>query len=302
MKKAAPVITIVLAGLLWGCISLFTHNLTALGFSVIQMSAMRQLIAAILFAVLILITGPEQFRFKLKDIWIFICSGVISISLFGTCYFYTIEQSQASVAVVFLYTSPIFVMIISAIVFREKITLQKIIALVLTFAGCVCASGLIGSSYSIRPLIILTGLASGLFYGLYTIFCNFGLKKYSSLTVTFWTFVFGMIATIPISHPAELVSRIIEVPQSLLYFAGIGIFNTFLPYLCYTWGLKYVEGSKAAILVAVEVLSAAVIGMTVWQEPHSFVKILGIALIFASVVLLNIKFTAKKRVKKNRPL
>lgn len=293
MKKVFPVAAILGAGICWGCISLFTHNLNAMGFTVIQMSAMRQLIAAVLFAIVILITGPKQFKIRLKDIWIFICSGIISVSLFGVCYFYTIEQSQASVAVVLLYTSPIFVMIISAILFKEKITPMKIVALVLTFAGCVCASGFLGSSYRLSFNVLLAGLASGLFYGLYTIFCNFGLRRYSSLTVTFYTFLFGVIGTFPLSRPASLFKGIAAQPGSMLFFVGLGIVNTFLPYLLYTWGLKYVEGSKAAILVAVEVLAAALIGMIVWKEPHNAVKIIGIALILLSIILLNLNTGSK---------
>ena len=172
MKKLLPQLSILAAGILWGCISLFINPLCDMGFSVVQISVIRQFISALLFGILILITDPSRFRIRLKDIWIFICSGVVSVSLFGACYFYTIEQSQASVAVVLLYTSPIFVMIISAIAFKEKVTVQKLAALVLTFAGCVFCSGLIGNSYTVRASVLLTGLASGLFYALYTIFCN----------------------------------------------------------------------------------------------------------------------------------
>lgn len=294
MKKLLPQLSILAAGILWGCISLFINPLCDMGFSVVQISVIRQFISALLFGILILITDPSRFRIRLKDIWIFICSGVVSVSLFGACYFYTIEQSQASVAVVLLYTSPIFVMIISAIAFKEKVTVQKLAALVLTFAGCVFCSGLIGNSYTVRASVLLTGLASGLFYALYTIFCNFGLRKYSSLTVTFWTFVFGFFGSLPFGRPESIIPVIAAQPRALIFCAGVGIINTFLPYLCYTWGLKYVEGSKAAIIVAAEVLVAAVIGMTVYSEPHNVIKIIGIFLIFISVVLLNINIRGRK--------
>ena len=53
------------------------------------------------------------------------------------------------------------------------------------------------------------------------------------------------------------------------------------------------ETSKAAILVAVEPVVGAVIGMTVYHEPHNFLKILGILLILLSILLLNIQWTKK---------
>ena len=54
------------------------------------------------------------------------------------------------------------------------------------------------------------------------------------------------------------------------------------------------ETSKAAILVAVEPLIGAVLGMTIYHEPHNFLKILGIILILVSIVLLNIRWTGQK--------
>ena len=106
----------------------------------------------------------------------FIGTGIISVSLFNICYFYTIINSEASLAVVLLYTSPVFVVLISAVLFKEKINLNKIIALILSFAGCVFTAGILGG-IKVRPFIIVTGVASGLFYALYSIFGKFALKK-----------------------------------------------------------------------------------------------------------------------------
>lgn len=62
--------------------------------------------------------------------------------LSGMCYFHTIQASSMAVAAVLLYTSPAFVILLSALCFHEKITLQKLGALVVTFAGCVLVTGL----------------------------------------------------------------------------------------------------------------------------------------------------------------
>ena len=60
-----------------------------------------------------------------------------------------------------------------------------------------------------------------------------------------------------------------------------------LPYLLYTWGLQRMDSGRAAILVAVEPLVGAVLGMTAYGEPHGPMKLLGIALILAAVLVLN---------------
>lgn len=285
-----PVIAVLLAGVLWGVINIFIKNLSAHGLDALQISAIRMTVSVIVFPIVVLIKDKSKFRIKLKDIWIFACTGIVSVVLFNTCYFYTMINSQASVAVVLLYTSPIFVMLISALVFKEKITLQKIIALVLTFAGCVLVAGVIGGSYVIPPFVILTGIASGLFYALYSIFGNIGLKKYDTMTVTVWTFIFAFIAALPLGKPAQTIAAFIAEPSLLLWGIGIGVISTVLPYFFYTWGLKRMEPSKAAILVAVEPLVGCVIGMTVFGEAHNVLKVTGIILILASIIVLNVRF------------
>ena len=283
------VLSVLLAGVLWGVINIFIKTLSAHGLDALQISAVRMTVAVIVFPLAVLVTDRSKFRIRLKDIWIFICSGIVSIVLFNTCYFYTMIKSQASVAVVLLYTSPIFVMLLSAIFFKEKITFQKIIALILTFVGCVFVAGVIGGTYVIPPFVILTGIASGLFYALYSIFGNIGLRKYDTVTVTLWSFIFAFIAAVPLGKPAQTITVFKDEPILILWGVGIGVISTALPYFFYTWGLQRMETSKAAILVAVEPLVGCVIGMTIFGEAHNALKIIGILLILASIVLLNVR-------------
>lgn len=286
-KKAA--FSVILSGILWGTISLFVKPISAAGYDSLQISFLRMLVAAPSFAVFTAVRSPSGLKIHLRDIWMFIGTGIISVVLFNTCYFYTIINSQASVAVVLLYTSPIFIVLISAVLFKEKITPQKLTALILAFIGCVLVAGLLGGGYTIKPFILLTGLGSGLFYALYTIFGRYALAKYDTMTVTAYTFIFGLIGSLPTGKPVETLKMIAASPSDLLWIIGVGIFCTVLPYFFYTWGLMRMESGKAAIIVAVEPLVGAVIGMTVFHESHSPVKLIGISLILGAIILLNVE-------------
>ena len=287
MKQKA-VLSVILAGVLWGIINIFVKTLSAAGIGPLQISAVRMVVSAVLFVGFLAVTDREKLKIKLRDVWMFIGTGIVSVGLFNVCYFYTMVESQASVAVVLLYTSPVFIMLLSAPLFKERITLRKIIALVLTFAGCVLVTGLLGGGYTITPKVLFTGLCSGFFYALYTIFGRYALKKYDTMTVTAYTFLFGMIAAVPLGSVGKTVSILSESPVLILFCVGIGILCTVLPYFFYTWGLERMESGKAAILVAVEPIVGAVLGMTVYHESHDAAKLAGIALILAAIVLLNL--------------
>jgi len=288
LKRYLSVFSVLLAGILWGIISIFIKALSQSGLDALQITFVRMLVSAPLMMLAVAFTDKNNLKIKLKDMWFFIGTGIISIVLFNACYFYTMIHSQTSVAVVLLYTSPVFIMLISRVIFKEKITSQKLIALAMTFVGCVFVAGL-SKSENITSKIVLIGLASGLFYGLYTIFGRFALEKYNSLTVTAYTFVFGLVGAFPISNPDETLRIISKNPELIFWCIGIGVVCTILPYLFYTWGLSKMESSKAAIIVAVEPLVGAVMGMTFYNEEKSLTKIIGITLILLAIVLLNIK-------------
>lgn len=287
MKKlAAP--SVILAGILWGVISIFIKKLSAAGFDSLQICLIRMIVAAISVFVFLLIKSPSLLKINIKDIWMFIGTGIISIVLFNSFYFYTMVNSEASVAVVLLYTSPVFIMILSAVIFKEKLTFKKLIALFSTVLGCVLVSGMLSGSHVLTTVTLFTGLASGLFYALYTIFGKFALKKYNTATVTAYTFLFGLIGSVPLGKPSALVSVISADYCLLLWCIGIGIISTTLPYVLYTFGLNRMDSGKASILVAVEPLVGALLGIFFYNESHDALKIIGILLILLSIILLSL--------------
>lgn len=276
------------AASLWGIISIFIRQLNAVGLTALQIGMIRALIGSVLLFLWLGITHRELLKIRLRHLWYFVGTGVVSMAFFNWCYFTVIQISQASVAVVLLYTSPIFVMVLSAIFFREKITRRKVLALVMTFLGCVLVAGLIGGSYTLTPSVFLLGIGSGLFYGLYSIFGSVALKRYDTRTVTAYTFLFATLGTLPVCGVGALTKRLAAHPTGLLWCMGIALVSTLTPYLLYTWGLSHMSNSRAAILATIEPLVGALIGILLYKEPANILKLLGMALIFGAVVLLNL--------------
>ena len=275
----------IAAGVLWGMISIFLKNLSANNFSLLQILTFRASISSILLFLFFLIKDRSLLKIKLKDIWMFVGTGVVSLTFFSLCYFSTILESGASIAVILLYTSPIFILILSAILFKEKITKVKLFALILTFVGCIFVTGIGGENHlSAKGLFI--GLCAGFGYALYSIFSRFALKKYKPLTVTFYTFVFSSISLLPFCNIVEICSSFSE--KSLLFLIGIALVCTVLPYIFYTFGLSGLETGKAAILVTVEPLVGSLIGIFVWKENLDMLKLIGIIMIFIAVILINL--------------
>lgn len=288
MKKLAPVF-VLSAGTLWGLMGVFVRKLGACGFSSLQIACLRILFGAALFLAITSCFRRELLKIRLRDVGLFLGMGFLSLLLFTVCYFTTINMASLSVAAILLYTSPIWVMLMSAVCFREKITGRKLLCAAMAFGGCVLVSG-IGSAASLSPMVIVTGLLSAVGYGLYSIFGTFALRKYPPLTVTTYAFLFGAAGALVLCNPMEIAGAISasQNPAGLVLLLIVTAFVTaVLPYLLYTVGLSHMRASAAAIMASIEPVVATAAGALVFGETLTVPAFAGIALVLAAIVVLN---------------
>ena len=286
-NSARSAMLILLAGALWGTMGIFVRRFYSFGFDAMQVASMRLTAGAVIFIIVLALRGGRGFKIAVRDIPLFLGLGLGSVLFFTVCYFKSIEMLPLSIAAILLYTSPIWVTLMSVLFFKERLTLRRVAALVLAFGGCVLVSGLGGGG--LTPLGLLIGLCSGIGYGLYSILGSVALRKYEPLTVTTYAFLFSAAGSWFICRPAEMLSIASSLPP--LSFAldvlSIAVVTAVAQYLLYTLGLKNTPASKAAIMATVEPLVATVLGIVVFSEPLTPAAAAGIILILAAIVLLN---------------
>ena len=290
MKKLAPVF-VLSAGTLWGIMGIFVRKLGTYGFSPLQIACLRILFGAALFLAITGIFRRELLKIRFRDVGLFLGMGLLSLLLFTVCYFTTINLASLSVAAILLYTSPIWVMLLSALCFREKITGRKLLCAAMAFGGCVLVSGM-GSASGLSPMVIATGLLSAVGYGLYSIFGTFALRKYQPLTVTTYAFLFGALGAVVLCKPIEIITVIASAPNPgglVLLLAVTAFVTAVLPYLLYTVGLNHMRASAAAIMASIEPVVATAAGALVFGEGLTLSAVAGIALVLGAIVVLNAK-------------
>ncbi len=285
-KSWISVAEILAAASGWGLIGLFSRPLGAAGLSPLQMTFVRSVIVMVCMGALLAVKDRTLFCIKARDIWIFLGTGLVSIVFFNVCYFTTIRITTLSTASILLYTAPFFVMLMSAVFFKEKITGVKLVALALAFLGCVLVSGF--ASGGISPLGLLAGVGSGMGYATYSIFGKVALQKYHTFTVIFYTFVVSTLCLAPFAGAAEAVTILANNGGALMAALGLGLISTFGPYLLYTVGLEHIEAGRASVLAFAEPMVATIAGAVVFHEGLSLRSAAGITLIFAAIALLNL--------------
>ncbi len=278
---------VFLAGATWGCVGLFIRPLASMGYSNFQLAWVRALITAIIFFIYIMVRKPDALYVKPRDIWCFLGTGLVSVVFFCICYYTTISFTSLSVAAVFMYTSPAFVLILSHFFFGDSVTPLKIGAVALVIVGCTFVSGLAVGVPQLPLIGVLTGLGSGIGYASYSVFSRFAIQRgYESITITFWTFFIAAIGASFISSPGAALAHMFSAPESIPWLVGLAVCNAVIPYALFTAGLKYVENSRAAIIVSVEVVVASLVGTFVFGEPFMWFNGVGMALVLFAVALL----------------
>ena len=295
MKKYT--LSILAAGSLWGLMGIFVRTLGSLGISSTGAVTVRCCVAAVLFAAVIFATGARQLRIRLKDIWCFLGSGLCSMLFFTYCYFSSMEYIGLSMAAILLYTAPAIVIILSRVIFGERLTGIKLAAVIMAFAGCCFVSGFgVGASFSLRGFLL--GLGAGLGYALYTIFARLAMDRgYSNNTYNFYTCLIAGLGSCLIWDPAVCFPVMFASWGNLLFCLLTGLVSYFIPYTLYAYGLRGTENGKASIMASVEPVVATLVGLIVYGEGLTLSGGAGIILVLGAVVLLNVGGKRKAELK-----
>jgi drug/metabolite transporter (DMT)-like permease len=285
-KRAPASAAILAAAALWGIIGLWNRTLMTAGLSPLSIVVVRNLGGCALLVLFFLVRDRSVFHVERRHLKYFFGTGVVSVMLFTVCYFSCQKLCSLAAASILLYTAPSFVVLLSAVLWKEPVTRKKLLALLLTLLGCACVCGVFDRGLSVTLPGILLGLGSGFFYALYSIFGRYALAHCPPLTVTVWTFLFAGPASLVLFRPAELGAAFGGNPSLLGTALVLAAFSTAAPYILYTWGLARIEPGRASILASLEPVVAALTGILAFGEPMSPATVLGMLCVLAGVTIL----------------
>lgn len=280
-------ISILLAGVFWGVIGLFTRNLAADGITSSGVLIIRSGGCAVLFTLWVLVKDPKLLKVSPKDIWLFFCFGVLATFFFTYCYYQSIDLGSLSAACTLMYSAPVFVMLISLFVFGERFSRRKLMALLCAVAGCTLVSGVLEGDSSLSTAGVIYGLLAGIGYAFYSV-CIKALSNrgYHTATINAYGWLLCTVAGI-IVWGVKPAAPMVESGRAALLCGGLIVVSGFIPSLLYSLGLRGEEAGKGAVMASVEPVVASIAGFVAFGEAPSALAIVGIVLVLSAVALLN---------------
>ena len=262
---------------------------------------LRVIVGCILFWLVHLLFVKESVA--RKDLGLMALCGFFGVAANQMLFFSGLDLTQPIHAALIMTTTPILVLILSAILIRERITSRKVAGIITGASGAfllIAYGHRIEFAWSQVTGDIMVFLNASAF-GTYLVLIKPLMSKYNPLTVIKWVFFFGLLFVIPFGGPQladvdwHTFSWVIIL--SVVY---VLIFTTFFAYLLNAYALRAVSPAVVSIYIYLQPVLAALIAIAMGSDTLNFIKILSATLIFLGVYLSSTKRPLWKTVKQRK--
>lgn len=241
---------------------------------------------AVILLGLFMAVERKSFSITLKEFAILVPLGVLfalsSLTLFASFHF-----MDAGVASTLLFVYPVMVAIIMAIFFKERITFVTVLSILLSLSGiALLYRG--GDGGVLDTTGVLLVMLSSLTYALYIVIVNKSSWRMSSLKLTFYVLLVGVLLITSCSFfgDGEARIQILTTPSMWLHASILAVFPTIVSLLLMVVAVHEIGSTPTAVIGALEPLTAVMLGVTLFGEELTLRLSVGITLILSAVILI----------------
>ena len=223
---------------------------------------------------------------------------LIAVTIFGMAvnmlsFFKGLDFTTPINGAVIMTSSPILVLILSALIIKEKITWMKALGI---FIGLIGALVLIlygaelnqnSSNISLGNFLIFINASC---YGLYLILVKPLTAKYHVFTILKWAFLLGIVINLPFTLKEFLEVEWTGLPtNAILSMLFVVVCVTFLTYLLNVYALNQLKASSLSVFIYLQPLVATIFAVSMGSDSLSYIKVIAALLIFFGVYLVTKK-------------
>lgn len=269
---------VILGASLWGVMGIFVRGLSASGYSSYDIAFLRCLLAGIGFFLFKAITQPRVLKINFKGLCICFLYGILAYAMGFVCYGIAVERIPVAVATVLMFMSPIWVVVLGVLVFKEKLGKQTVLVILICILGAAMVADVFGSAGGSMDIIgILAGIINGFGVALQIMIPRYFVKKYERDTMLVYGFLGAAVGlafltdfkTIGVSlQGAGAASVIVNV-------LCLGLLCTMVANVSVVKATAYINTTTCSILSSLEVVVGAVVGILIFHESMSVLQVIG---------------------------
>ena len=281
-QQTAARLKLIVVMLLFGTIGIFVRTIS-------MPSSIIALVRGIIGSVFLLLvvfarrTGIDMSAVK-RNWWKLLlsggCIGVNWILLFEAYRFTTVAT-----ATLCYYLQPVIVVLGSALVLKEKLSIRKLLCVLVAILGMIPVSGVLESiptSGEITGILLATGAA--LLYGI-NILTNKTMQGLSPFDMTIFCMITATLTLLPYTLLTEDWSAIVWEPSSVALLLVVGIIHTGVAYALYYSALEKMKAQEVAIYGYIDPICAILLSALLLSEPLTAGIVIGAVMILGATYI-----------------
>jgi DME family drug/metabolite transporter len=280
-------LAVLVAAACWATSGIFVKLIaTDSGVGALALAFWRDLVTFLVLLAGIGVLRPRWLRVERRDLPWLVALGA-SVGIFHVFWNLGVFLNGAAVATVQQAAMPAIVTLAAWLIWREPLTMAKLLAIALTFAGVVLVSGIGALAHSELSLGgMLVGMAIPVMYACWNLLAKRVRQRYNPFTSLTYAFAFAALVLLPFQFFTHQTFNL--GLSSILSFAGLIGLSTIAGFSIYTFALGRLPASVATILAMSEILFVAAYAYILLDEQLTAGQILGAALIVSGVLVLSL--------------
>lgn len=271
-------LSMILSMAIFGTIGIFVKYI-AMPSGVI--ATVRGIIGAMVILAVMLFTGYKiEIKTVLKKLPVLLASGV-AIGFNWILLFEAYRHTGIPVATVCYYTAPIFVMVASPFIFKDKLKPKQVVCIAIALVGVAEVSGILQANTT-KLFGVLLGIGAAILYASVMI-----MNKFMGEVPDYERTVIQLATAGIIVLPYALItgSNVVFNVKSTILLLVVGVVHTGFAYLLYFGAIKKLKSQTVAILSYIDPASAIVLSSIVFMQLPTLYEFIGVVLIMGAAFL-----------------
>ena len=220
-----------------------------------------------------------------KHLKILVISGAF-IGLNWVLLFESYRYTSVAVATLCYYMAPIFVMVVSPFLLKEKLTPKKTICVTVALVGMVFVSGVLDGGISDISEIkgILFGLGAAALYAS-VVMMNQKLRAVPTYDKTIMQLAIAAAVLIPYILFVEDLSTVTLTPLIILMVLIVGVVHTGIAYAMYFGSMNDLKAQTVALFSYIDPIVAIILSALFLKEPMTVFSIIGAVLVLGATLI-----------------
>lgn len=273
------------AAFFWGTsATLARHVFRDLHVPALTVVELRLAFALLMLVPWLMARRPQALRIERRDVPYFLVLGTAGVAIMQGGYYYSISVFGVGLAILLQYLAPSLVMA------WDWLRGGRVSATTLWAVGCAVAGtallvgGIDAAAIHATWWQWAIGFSTSFVFAFYIVFSKRGLRTYAPETLLVWSFAIALVVWAVVTPPWRIAAAHYSATAWTM-FAGLGLFSTLAPFVCFYAGLRRLPATEAGVIATLEPVVAVITAWLVLGEGLRPMQWGGAGLVLAAAVL-----------------